>query len=134
LRATGRGRRSRAASGGAPRTLPAPRATAQAPLRPNRLANPSLGLLEPPLRLRPGHARSAHHDGHLERASGAFEPAPGLRVARAGRVHEDALRALLELPARGLEIHHEILVDLAEPHHRPRREHVENELLRRPRL
>src|SRR5207249_832703 len=48
----------------------------------------------------------------------------------------DAARIWLHrhLEPRGAEIHHEVLVDLPHPHHGARREHVEHELLRGPRL
>ena len=67
-------------------------------------------------------------------AAGFLQGSLRLAARTAAAFHDDADGALLELLVAGLDVDHEVAVDLAELDHRARREHVEHELLCRARL
>ncbi|MOA12006.1 hypothetical protein D3C78_1319710 [compost metagenome] len=62
---------------------------------------------------------------------GFFERSFSLFTTGPCRLHHHAAGSVHQLDIGGLHIHHQVLVDLAEFHHRTGRDHVEHQLLRR---
>ena len=63
---------------------------------------------------------------------GLFEYGFRLFAARTGRFHHHATGPVHQLDVGGLHIHHQVLIHLAELHHRAGGDHIEHQFLRGP--
>ena len=136
-RRRGRSPRSRPSSTStSPRTR---RPSTSAASTPSLIARPPAGCSARPCRAARGlRRRRSRRGGRRSRPcaspSGRRERGVDLVPGCAGRGADDAADARAQLLVRRGDVDHEVAVRLAEPDHRDRREHVEDELLRRPGL
>ena len=91
----------------------------------------SFGFLEGDDRYGLLDAGREHHDRDWSSIAGGLQGAGGGPVIGAGGLLDDANGALNELFILGPNIHHEISIDVTEARHGPRRDHVEDHLVRR---
>ena len=75
-----------------------------------------------------------HGDGHLDAAAGCVNGAPRFGAGHAGGVDDDIFGAGVQFFVVLHHIDHQVLVGFAGPHHRRRRDHVEDQFLRCARL
>ena len=75
-----------------------------------------------------------HGDRDLAGSTGGAQEPPGGILVDVAHLTDDADAATHELPAHRLQIHHQVAMHLAEADHHARRQRVQDELRRRPRL
>ena len=99
-----------------------------------RLANDAAGVLEPRSRGRGVRRGEQHHDRDLRVAPGRVERCVDLLRRRARGERHDPPHAGPELLVRRDDVDHQVAERLADADHRDRRDRVQHELLRGPRL
>ncbi len=75
-----------------------------------------------------------HHEGDGNAASCALDRVDRSLAADAAGAHENANAALYQLGVLHVDVHHQVLVDVAQPRHGASGDHVEHHLLRGARL
>src|SRR5579863_9008795 len=80
------------------------------------------------------HSHFQHHQSHPHIVSRRPQSVLCRRHFRPARLHQDPHRPPLQLLIRHHCINHQVLINMSQPHHRRCTQHVQDHLLRRPRL
>jgi len=91
----------------------------------------NVAILRPQAAARLSRAKSGfqHDQGDGHALTGAIQGAFGCSFVNVGRVLENANSTVDELPVAGMDIDHEVPVDIAQPRHSARGQHVQDHLL-----